>query len=255
MEAALRSLGAWDAKDRVRRYVAQHEHQRFECTTHDSDCFCDHCERQQVLGLRRVRRSAPAIGRASAGVGTDARLSGDERDRDGAPGPVRKQARKRPVNENARRGQSKIGRAAHLRPGRLTFPLPHAMDPFTGGQCSSTAPFERSDDMETGPARDPCVSEESSWHSDEHSQYSIRRHRQGAHENRRGQEERLYDFYARNPAAKANGWLSLPHHRYASSSRVGGGAAVKRAARAIIQSQQRQVLGLLPRLGRGRKRK
>lgn len=220
--------------------------------------------RPSVLGLRRIRRSQNVQGQTQADVSRGAAGAlVDEQSQDRAP--VRKQSRKRPLDAVATRGQSKIGRAAHLRPGRLTFGLNDAKALLAGGQRSSTAPglFEES----TTAARDRSASEGScGWQSDEHSQHSSWVHcaEKGGKENlpreqapeREAAEHYLYDFWARNPAAKANGWLSLSHHRYVPDcSRAHQSSAMTRAARVKIRSQHRQVLGLLPTLGPARKRR
>lgn len=195
-----------------------------------------------------MRRSAPGAGARGEVF--------DEPGQDGAR--ARKRSRKRSLD--AARGESRIGRAAQLRPGRLTFKLHDARAPKHS--APTPASFEECND-ETQGARDPGVPEEGrSWDSDEHSRHSNDLHRASVKVEERGKERQrdatevyLEDFYTRNPAAKANGWLALAHHRDAAvGGRVGEKQAVERAARGMVRAQQRHVLGLLPRLGRGRKK-
>ncbi|PWZ02018.1 hypothetical protein BCV70DRAFT_55206 [Testicularia cyperi] len=102
-------------------------------------------------------------------------------------------SRRRPTDENARRGESRIGRAAHLRPGRISL-VPDFAATFRSTKHGSNqrasnkseqsvqVPQEAKDTQvqnerakmsgDTGDANPP-----EPWHSDEHSDYSNERHR------------------------------------------------------------------------------
>lgn len=161
------------------------------------------------------------------------RQSVEQRDPSGE-GLRRKATRRRTLEENARRGESKIGRVAGLRPGRITLkpvqmdvpkPDQKVLEPTVKGPCDTR--IARSGEH---------VSGESSWNSDDHSTHSNRLHhdaqlaeratREGDREEARASQATEYymnDFYTRNPSAKANGWLALPHHRDLVGGGKGGG--------------------------------
>ena len=212
-----------------------------------------------VLGLRRVRRSEPArrVGGPQSraeGAWTEQPLS------NGGHAHVKVRSRKRPTNDNARMGEGKIGRAAQLRPGRISFKIIDETIPNPRGRNSPVEPASHaSNTIESIDAPVKDTEAESSWNSEEHSQHSNRLYRQAKVPRKdpphnRITEHYLNDFYTRNPAAKANGWLSLPHHRHLPAISTGDHSpAVDHAARGTIQSQTRQVLGLLPNLKRRRK--
>ncbi len=152
MQAALKGLGALDTNERIRRFISTLPYEGDEQLDHDVDCVCPGCERQKgmypslpsfklfscldmtaSLVVHRLNCSAwtpkestqRAIKSSSryrrwlgAALGTcRCRATFGER-LDGHPG---KACRRRPLDENARRGESKLGRVAHLRPGRITL--------------------------------------------------------------------------------------------------------------------------------------
>ncbi|CDS00783.1 hypothetical protein [Sporisorium scitamineum] len=82
-------------------------------------------EQQTLSYVQKIRRSQPVSGRPDQVSGAAQSLI----DPTGGREPVKVRSRKRPVDENARRGESKIGRATQLRPGRLTFRLDDARTP------------------------------------------------------------------------------------------------------------------------------
>lgn len=225
-----------------------------------------------MLGLRRARRAHPNTSRTASSDPTRAqRPLTNEAHLDE---PVRPRSRRHRIDPNARRGGSKIGRAAQLRPGRITLPQPQALgevanrgprdalvlEPESNSLSPSRA--ELRSDTELGPS--VRLGEEGSWDSDEHSAHSNLMHRAKAEGRARVsrqqqvEAERYFnDFYARNPAAKANGWLELPHHRRLQGweerkeERV---SAMDRAAQGLIRAQQSRLVGLLPRLNSARHR-
>lgn len=58
------------------------------------------------------------------------------------------------------------------------------------------------------------------------------------------------DFYRRNPAALANGWLALSHHRDvpAWAARSESSPAIDSVVRFLIQPDKPPLLGLMPNL-------
>lgn len=214
-----------------------------------------------MLGLRRARRTHPNAAQTATGDPTHSLAKEAHRDE-----PVRPRSRRHRVDPNARRGGSKIGRAAQLRPGRITLPPPQrtnrgprdagVLEPDSNTLSQSTS--ESRPDTE-GPSVQ--LGEEGSWDSDEHSAHSNLKHRakaEGRAQVLRQQEveaERYFnDYYTRNPAAKANGWLELPHHRRLEGweeRKEDRTSAMDRAARGLIQAQRSRLVGLLPRLSSG----
>ncbi|GAC94632.1 serine/threonine-protein phosphatase [Pseudozyma hubeiensis SY62] len=233
MQAALLSLGTVPSKERIQKYLSGQWHQRSEDLEHGFSCECDECSRRQVLGLRRIRRSRSSARQESEPVRTGSR-------------------RRRTKHENARRGEGKIGRVAQLRPGRITFDTVlieegRRLELNRQGQCN---PEDVASQFNASNA-------ECSWNSDEHSAHSNALYRQTKTERRAWQEDQaqarkrteqyMDGFYDRNPAAKANGWLAMSHHRDGGVDGRARRDAVDRAAAGLIKVQQRQLLGLVPK--------
>ena len=324
MQAALRSLGTLDANERVRRYVSEQQQQTARQLQHDIDCVCRECERQQgmytlvtdlfgplpfpmltplsfcshisaltVLGLRRIRRSVPTNNIPDAAIEHHVPPSiGAEAERPepvhGSINATKMPNRRRPGNENARRGESKLGRASNLRPGRITLGSLDSLMPKepVKARTEVASPLGPSLDAPVHCAYggqekhddDPCASASSggsSWNIDEHSLHSNMMHYEARQMKERGPElgtairadpepstevrpgqdsggELFDDFYLRNPAALANGWLALSHHRDvpAWANRDGPSPAIDNAIRSLIRPNQPQLLGLLPELKR-----
>lgn len=223
---------------------------------------------EPVLGLRRARRTQPNAAQTTPGDPTRIQrsLASEE--------PARPRSRRHRVDPNARRGGSKIGRAAQLRPGRITLPPPQALPEAVNRGPGDAVVLEpelnslsqsRSESRPDTEGPSVQLGEEGSWDSAEHSAHSNLVHRtmkgKGRKKASRQQEveaERYFhDFYTRNPAAKANGWLELPHHR-----RLEGWeereedhvSAMDRAARGLIRAQRSPLVGLLPGLSSARHR-
>ncbi|KAJ9475696.1 Serine/threonine-protein phosphatase [Pseudozyma hubeiensis] len=232
MQAALLSLGTVPSKDRIQKYISDQRHQRYEELEHEFNCECDECSRRDVLGLRRIRRNRPSARQEAETVRKGSR-------------------RRRPKDENARRGEGKIGRVAHLRPGRISFDTVlveegKRFELNRQGQCDSQEASSQFHDSNA----------ECSWNSDEHSAHSNALYRQTRTERgalreeqaqgRKRTEQYVHGFYDRNPAAKANGWLALSHHRDGGVDRRARSDAIDRAAAGLIKVQQHQLLGLVP---------
>lgn len=192
--------------------------------------------------------------------------------------PVRKPYRRRAEDENGRHGESKLGRVAGLRPGRITIGAPlkrvveeenrerkeGALRPRAGDRGCSTEGLplgplsrQRKDDRHTqSPLGEREEEGNSSWDSDEHSLHSNIHSYQAKYANppptSAGMEKdagALFDdFYSRNPAAIANGWLALPHHRDAPAwaNREEQVQAIDQAARSLLRPRQAQLVGLVP---------
>lgn len=143
-----------------------------------------------MLGLRKACRSVPKPPRHTATQDLAPLLHPGD-DPCSAPGalPVRQTPfRRRPTNENARRGESKLGRAAHLKPGRLTLPLPESIMPTirksrsrdpelkpTNGASLPGTHSAKEHEKVSREKGEPCTSTadaNSSWDSDEHSLHS-----------------------------------------------------------------------------------
>lgn len=195
--------------------------------------------------------------------------------------------RRHPTNENSRRGESKLGRAAGLRPGRITLwsvleaPKPTTVDTRhivkSSPECLPCA-TAHSELVDAKRRKDsPCLrssNEEDGWDTDEHSAYSNFLHHEA---NRVGETDRSHlnaaiqansppscnpaldkervdylfdDFYSRNPAALANGWLALPHHRDdpAMQEKRAASPPIRGVVRALLRPNQPQLVGLLPSL-------
>ncbi|SNX86820.1 uncharacterized protein MEPE_05529 [Melanopsichium pennsylvanicum] len=268
MEAALFHLGRLDVNERVRRYVADQRRQMDQENLHD------------MLGLRKARRKAPDPDMyASPCFGANGVSTGSI---DPARATV---CRRRPLDENARRAESKLGRAANLRPGRITITTLEtilAQNPHKKTRNKDASRFEptsndsndnRNTHADHGPSTGavPRNRNESSWDSDEHSIHSNLMHYDGQHLKRtqrsdpqqertevptQFQEEVVWqknaaekalfdDFYKRNPAALANGWLALRHHRDLPA-RGDEGAITDRVAKAMVRSRRPPLLGLHP---------
>lgn len=73
---------------------------------------------------------------------------------------------------------------------------------------------------------------------------------------RNGASHLFDDFYKRNPAALANGWLALGHHRDlpAWAQRSGPSPGLDNLVQALIQPHQPQLVGLMPKFKSKRKR-
>lgn len=141
--------------------------------------------------------------------------------------------RRRATDENARRAERTLGRAAHLRPGRITL-LPHSLQ-------RSEQSFEQNMDYLTQRSckrldKDANISAPrslDSWEFQEHSVHSNQKHEDGIEAQDSASnvkqeavdglkasipltKSKLFgDFYLRNPASLSNGWLAERHHREA----------------------------------------
>lgn len=182
--------------------------------------------------------------------------------------------RRHRVDENARRGESKIGRAALLRPGRITLPVEGLREvPVKGeGDAVELSPNadastrRDADEMGLEDEADCAQAGAGSWYSDQHSFHSNLLHQAAKGHGRTSEpyeaadreagrkmdctEHYFNDFFTRNPAAKANGWLALPHHRRTEGwvAREGRESVIDRAARGLIKAQESRLVGLLPKL-------
>ncbi|ETS61381.1 hypothetical protein PaG_04408 [Moesziomyces aphidis] len=212
MEPALRTLGVLDRNSHISRFNS--EQQLHPCShLHDLHCDCTQCEREQVLAARRARRSHP-------------RKPDEDEARNG-------RWRRRAVDENARRGESKIGRAAQMRPGRITLPPPTT----------------------TMAERDPASQSEQADETDP-NQAAPENNQERGGEGRETTPGWVGDFYSRNPAALANGWLAFHHHRFMSSPMDRDEpASVEIVASAVVRASRTQLLGLTPHLHTPRTRR
>ena len=340
MYAALRKLGAINTNERIQRFVSDQRHQTLQQLDHDYNCICRDCERQQrtylsplqaqrfrmilashalafslhilVLALRRSRRSVPKTHKDASTKEFIPLLNSEEGLHSGRAAlsseqPRQTTFRRRPTNENARRGESKLGRAAHLKPGRITLPLPESifatkakseaadkemqplLVPSAASSLAASRPGKKRENaskVEVGSCPNPSeqpeeAEDESSWDSDEHSLHSNLVHHEAKQmkktqegippsttakspvrsesDQREEKDEAtcplLDDFFQRNPAAVANGWLAMPHHRDVPEWMVerDRSKAMQSVARDLIQTNQPRLLGLVPQF-RSRRR-
>ena len=243
-----------------------------------------------VLGLRRIRRTEPRSTRDAVTQQPQAEV--DPPRQDSSQGR-RATHKRRSVDETARYGQSKLGRAAHLRPGRITLgqvysaikkaqPQEEHVDAATLRPPSTPLSCRADDEVdEKGLNSGPCAPAsdgQTSWRSEEHSVHSNMQHHQarlttsgradpppmpaGAQlmpetsAERHGDAGPLFDdFYRRNPAALANGWLALSHHRELPPGRARSSAAIDNIVQCLIQPNQPQLVGLFPKFSSRTKRR
>ncbi|KAJ1023730.1 hypothetical protein NDA18_004713 [Ustilago nuda] len=312
MYAALRKLGTINTNERIQRFVSDQRHQTLQQLDHDYNCICRNCERQQLLALRRSRRSVPKTHKDASTKEFIPFLNSEEGLHSGRAAlsseqPRQTTFRRRPTNENARRGESKLGRAAHLKPGRITLPLPESifatkakseaadkkmqplLVPSAASSLAASRPGKKRENaskVEVGSCPNPSEQPEgaedgSSWDSDEHSLHSNLVHHEAKQmkktqeaippsttakspvRSESGQREEkdeatcplLDDFFQRNPAAVANGWLAMPHHRDVPEWMVerDRSKAMQSVARDLIQTNQPRLLGLVPQFRSSRR--
>lgn len=95
----------------------------------------------------------------------------------------------------------------------------------------------------------------SSWNSDQHSLHSNIKHREAIAHNEKGhfavaqkdlRGDIFDDFFQRNPAALANGWLALPHHRDVPVWSEQPQSVVDKVVKGLIRPDRPQLTGLVP---------